>query len=496
MSAFSVLLHWGHHLSNFSAYRRLQMALQNPREAHLEKVEFYRRYFRQVRDQRLPARWQDLPITHFADYAERVQELRAGSGDCLIPKPEQRNLRFEPTSGSTTKRKWIPYNSAFLTEFRNAASAWLFDLAQTYPAILCGKHYWSLSWLPTELRGEKKSNDDSELLPAWKRWVFAQISAVSGSVSLEPTLEQSLRKTAETLVNTPDLSLISVWSPTFLLSLLDYVDAHREKLAVSTRILDLLKQGRETYCRELWPDLAVISCWTTSSSQPWAEQLRTLFPQANIQGKGLWATEGVVTVPLGGVTVPALTAHLLEFKCLATNKIYGAYELEVGQRVQPLITAANGFVRYELPDLLMVDGRFAQTPTLTFRGRMASVDMVGEKVDAETALEILRVLRHETGDFNPITLIAEKSQCRYHLLCDLSPMADTAQRESIAQRLESLLCGFHHYRVARELHQLRPAGIYSVPNALQFYQKISGAQIVGGQKIEPLISVNALENHE
>ena len=44
-------------------------------------------------------------------------------------------------------------------------------------------------------------------------------------------------------------------------------------------------------------------------------ELRALFPGVEIQGKGLLATEGVISIPLMGrpAPVPAVTSHFLEF---------------------------------------------------------------------------------------------------------------------------------------------------------------------------------------
>jgi len=67
--------------------------------------------------------------------------------------------RYQPTSGSTHKRKWIPYTKSFLNEIDNATGVWIHDLYEQYPGLLNGKHYWSLSWLPSELRQEISNND-------------------------------------------------------------------------------------------------------------------------------------------------------------------------------------------------------------------------------------------------------------------------------------------------------------------------------------------------
>ena len=47
----------------------------------------------------------------------------------------------------------------------------------------------------------------------------------------------------------------------------------------------------------LWPRLRVVSCWDQGRARAEADTIRRWFPRARVQGKGLLATEGVVSVP-------------------------------------------------------------------------------------------------------------------------------------------------------------------------------------------------------
>ena len=54
-----------------------------------------------------------VPITEYSDWAEQIDKARAGSSQELSIET---NERFQPTSGSTSKIKWIPYTQSFLNE--------------------------------------------------------------------------------------------------------------------------------------------------------------------------------------------------------------------------------------------------------------------------------------------------------------------------------------------------------------------------------------------
>src|SRR4029077_152120 len=87
-----------------------------------------------------------------------------------------------------------------------------------------------------------------------------------------------------------------VWNPSFLTLLMRRLPAGRRPL-------------------DYWPHLRLISCWTSGNSARFIPELEQLFPGVEVQGKGLLATEGIVSFPELGhpAPSPALTSHFLEF---------------------------------------------------------------------------------------------------------------------------------------------------------------------------------------
>ncbi|MGA1524242.1 MAG: GH3 auxin-responsive promoter, partial [Planctomycetota bacterium] len=91
-----------------------------------------------------------------------------------------RRRAAQPTSGSSAAIKWIPYTRRFLTELDSALSPWLQDLYANHPGTRSGYHYWSISWLPEDMRAQSAHslNDDMQLLRERKRWLASQTQAV------------------------------------------------------------------------------------------------------------------------------------------------------------------------------------------------------------------------------------------------------------------------------------------------------------------------------
>ena len=464
---------------------------------------------------------QQVPITDY-EYWQASIAKQQESEELILTKHDCQ--RYQPTSGSTSKIKWIPYTQAFLNELDNAIAPWLADMYQQYPGILNGKHYWSLSWVPSNLRNKLTSsiNNDLQLLPWWKRIFMSGTMAVPESISLAETSDESFFATACYLLSSRDLSFISVWSPTFALSLLNFIQQHKADLQ------QVLKQGtwpehltglkyipcpknsesasimaqwdgeiNATFTQEIWPKLALISAWDTSSSKIWAKKLHNLFPHCEFQGKGLWATEGVISIPFNNKYPLAINSHFYEFEDLETNKIHASWQLKEGQNVRPIISSSNGLLRYAMKDQLRVTSFINLCPCFEFIGRIDGTDLVGEKLSPEVAIQLINNF-NQFDSITPITLIAlpaksDYDKPRYTLLC--SETAALIQKDKqltedhLSQRLEEHLCEHFHYKLARELGQLDKARVLIKADALNFYakHKIEQGMVEGNIKVEPLI---------
>jgi hypothetical protein len=485
----AALLHRVHLAAGRGAHRRFRAALRDPETAQRSLLAETLDVLGGTR------RWQDLrglswerftataPVITYQDLQGELEAQRR-DGEPHVAPPCR---RWQPTSGATDRRKWIPYPQPFLASLDEAAGAWLADLARSHPAAFAGPHYWSLSWLPEELRAETAGTDDRALLGFWKRVALAPVMAVPAAVAQLPDADSALLATVAYLAACQDLRLISVWSPTFALTLLSELSRRREEL------VQYLRQGRwplalpaprnrcaaqllrswdghadPSFLLALWPRLALLSAWDSGSSAPYALALRELFPGVGFQGKGLWATEGVVTIPYRDRRPLALTAHVLELRCLASGRILPPWQLGEGQEVQPVLTTKAGLVRYLLPDRLQVDGFIERTPSLRFLDRLGGPDLVGEKLDRSAVRVLLAELEQRHG-IQRATLWAVPEPAHYLLTGE----APAEVRAVLAEELENELARFHHYRLARELHQLGAARIHLVPDTVAFLGELA-----------------------
>ena len=370
------------------------------------------------------------PVTDYEQWADAIT-LSREHGDCrLIDSPL---VRCQPTSGSTSAIKWIPYTRQFLGELDAAISPWIVDLYRQYPRLVQGRHYWSMSWVPTSLRDNMREdvNDDIQLMSMGKRLLAGATQCVPQDVALARTSDDSLFATLAYLVSDPALSMLSIWSPTFGLGMLRAMAQWREELA------EVLNTGS------------------------WGNRMRggglhALLPQAAFQGKGLWATEGVVTIPYAGRYPLAYRSHVYEFQDPTDGRIFAPWELEAGQQVMPLLSTGSGLLRYRLKDLVEVDDFVGGIPSLRFLGRAGTTDLVGEKMTAAAVDGAMAALALPE-ELLPVCTVAVDQSAQglpgYVLLLEGE---NPAVAQHIAVQMESALQLHFHYQLARNLGQLAP----------------------------------------
>ncbi|QDK38632.1 GH3 auxin-responsive promoter family protein [Bdellovibrio sp. NC01] len=438
-----------------------------------------------------------VSVKSYQDYAALIERQRA-NGENIISSEV---VRYEPTSGSTDQRKWIPYTRVFLNEINQAAQVWLGDLYKRIPAIKSGTHYWSLSWLPQELRGLTNSND-ADLFPAYQRWILNQLMAVPSEIATLQSSEAAWWATLLYLAAQKDLSLVSVWSPTFWLKVSEDIQnnwseicsalhngewnkfstelaAHLGKAPVRD-VTDLNPDDSEFFVK-LWPKLQLLSSWDSSSSALWADKLKSRFPNVNFQGKGLWATEGVVTIPYQKQKCLAFHSHFFEFRNLATGNIVPAWQLQKGEEYQPILWTSSGLLRYPLQDRLRVTGFLQSVPCFEFVSRLRSVDLVGEKMDAAWVQDLFA----NHPEWQAVSLVGVRLPKPQYILFG----------QNVANvDIEKSLLKVHHYQVARQLGQLQPAKAVEVQDIFNFLKQFGSSRLAGQNKIEVLFSIDALSD--
>ena len=135
--------------------------------------------------------------------------------------------------------------------------------------------------------------DDAEYLGLLGRKLFSLVSSVPAEVAHEQDMREFRTRTLLHLLADADLALISVWSPTFLTTLLEHFLTHGEEILERLRGEGNSKAARRAesiggasggrrdaaFFEEVWPALRAISCWSDGPSEIYARNLRRFFRQ-------------------------------------------------------------------------------------------------------------------------------------------------------------------------------------------------------------------------
>lgn len=427
-----------------------------------------------------PERYQStIPLQNYSDLAQTIERMMAGEEGELF---EEKVLLYEETGGSSAASKLIPYTESSLTGFRRAVYPWLHDLARQYPQL--GRSYFAISpaaRVPKTTASGIMIGAGSDAIYFGRQLLepLMAISAVPEQLGSVTDMEQWQRLTLLYLLHAEDLTLFSVWSPSFLTSLLAELPRHVEwllrelhdgstalpgapVLAAAPQRAALLRQamvGGSLDTRLLWPQLQLISCWTHAGAKRFIPQLQQLFPHVTIQGKGLLATEGVISIPLVGHDYPVLAVNSGFYEFLdETGNLLLAHELADGGAYEVIISVP-GLWRYRIGDWVRVRGWIGSAPKLEFLGRGKMVcDLVGEKLNDAFVADCLQMI-----DGFAMLAPASQGQPRYQLFTE-------KMNEGLLSRVEQALRRNPQYAYACDLGQLGPLQLIVVEHPWPRYQ--------------------------
>ncbi|NVJ59370.1 MAG: GH3 auxin-responsive promoter family protein [Gammaproteobacteria bacterium] len=432
---------------------------------------------------------QQVPISTYKDYESYIDTIRIGKKEQLT---SEEVTFFEPTSGSSGVRKLIPYTQSLLKSFNAATKPWLFNLSRNYPRAFRGRHYWSIS--PAHEQATYQSvipigmSDDSEYFDFLSRFYINQIMAVPSSVRHLKSEDEWRYRTALNLLACDNLSLISVWSPTFLTVLFEYI---QQEFSPLVRGLNRARRNKiltktseyEFNVESIWPELGLVSCWADGVSERFVEPLRAMLPSTPIQGKGLLTTECVISIPwqtfpsdklsISNGHVLAVDSHFLEFIPMsnASSNTRLAHELVIGEQYVPVVTTQGGLYRYQLQDLVECIGYESNTPRIKFIGKQDHMsDLAGEKLHSGLIEFAMREATLQTGVKPAFAMIAPPENIPGSYCVFIESNEPTKSLDSWVELVEKNLKESHHYEYAQRLTQLKPLVWRRVDRAWQSYQ--------------------------
>jgi len=427
-----------------------------------------------------------VPIQRYEDLQPAILNIANGEKNLLY---SENTLAFEQTSGSTCASKLIPITPSSLAYLRRGIFSWLYDIVRQYPKIGGGKMYWSVS-PQTRLKQTTGAaiavGLDSDIAYLGEEIASAlapSIIAIDSQIHHNHLATWRWLTVYQLLCNS-DINFISVWSPTFLLELFNFIQQNAEECIafVSSGRHPMFTQRfppnpeRAAELKQaisashivvdlLWPQFQLLSCWTHGSSERFISALLTYFTAEQIQGKGILATEGLISIPLHSAEAPvlALSSGFFEFIDRHDN-VHLCDDVIVGEQYRVVTTFANGLYRYDIGDYVKITGFHQQAPMLQFIGRSSlDSDLCGEKFsDAFVAQQLANV--------RGFAMMAPELQPKPHYVLYLDDKHYCGESAAqVISRVEQALRQNPQYHYARQLNQLDALSFALVNNPSERY---------------------------
>ena len=505
MSLFVSTLQWGIKKYSQRSYQELILDCENPgraQERTLEKILQTTIGLRNAKKEDFirslpePKSWGE---SGFFQTKEKVRFFEKTSGStAALGNMLDRETRF-----STNKR--VPYTKSLLKHFEKMFLISCYDIFSNLKSPLeFGKIFLSISPKCGVSENNSRAINDSVLINTnlddsnlqddqyLNRFLnfFLKKFLVIPTNMTESNEQLFFDKLIEKLAKEKSLEIISIWSPSYLLALMDMIleRGSREDLRRVLRSRSSNGELQEFFQRK-WPKLKIISCWSDGSSKSDYIYLKEVFFSVSFFSKGLMATEGVVSVPLvcAGGSVPFLNGTFIEGIDPSGN-ILGVEQWKEGEQYDILITTFGGLRRYRLGDKVQVTHLFKKAPVIQFIGRVTEYcDMTGEKLHSSDILNLRERLQCSSLIFAPHESIDEGR--RYLAFLESSEVM-SYDDEELAKSIETILSGHHHYNLSRFQKQLERVKIVRVKNLRKSCERYLSAkgQPIGQQKSKLLLN--------
>lgn len=238
---------------------------------------------------------------------------------------------------------------------------------------------------------------------------------------------------------------------------------------------------------DVWQDIQAVGVWTGGSSSIFYQKLKGQFDSHTlIRDLGYHSSEFRGSTPImEGTTagIPTFQQHYFEFAArdewdAEKKEFLGLHELEDGKEYYLFVTTDSGLYRYNMNDVVVVDGFFHQVPMIRFLQKGKGVTSItGEKLYEN---QIIQATNNTEGEFGLRSsfymMVADVAEAQYTLYYEGSAEILgklQSQKKKIEECLERELCAINiEYATKRASNRLKPVKILPLnPGAYESYKR-------------------------
>ena len=464
-----------------------------------------------------------LPVSDYEYVRPYIDRCIAGDVGALFGAGTRIRM-YALTSGTHSAPKHIPVTDEFLAEYRMGWRVWGVYTHRDHPGafvhrILQVTSSWRESYTDLGVPCGSISGLNAYMQPFLMRRRY-----LPGLILHEVKDPFAKYYLTARLTIGRQISIIMTANPSSILSVVRCVEANAQDLVRDLRDgtlragLDIPEPVRQTLERKLrpdrraakrlddilsrkgallpldyWPNLAVLANWKGGSVALYLRDYPRYFGPVPIRDIGLLATEGRMTIPLtseGAGGVLDVASHFFEFIPMdqldsPNPETLLPAQLQPGACYGIVLTTSSGLYRYNIGDVVRVEGFWEQAPIVTFlsKGRHTS-NLTGEKLTESQVVEALTQLARESVSLPDHLLISPQWGVppRYSVTVE-SDSAEKVNWVLALKRLDELLGRLNiEYRIKRESGRLAPPSANLVLPGSFARMREEHLQKVGGRR--------------
>ena len=231
----------------------------------------------------------------------------------------------------------------------------------------------------------------------------------------------------------------------------------------------ILKEKKRLLPKDFWPNLALIECWKGGTVKLYLKELPQYFGDVPVRDFGCLSTEArnsIATSDIGAGGVLAVTTNFYEFVPKAemnrpNPRFLLCDQLEKGREYFIVVTTPGGLYRYNIDDIIIVDGFFNKTPVIEFVQKGSnSVSLTGEKMyESQINAAVLKAVEKNEILIEFFSATIEPSMPgRYVFLVEFNSNPTADDKKALLAAIEENL------RIEnREYNDLRNEGVLGEP---------------------------------
>ena len=477
---------------------------------------------------------QAVPINSYEDLRPYVDRVADGSDPHALTA--DRVEMFTNTSGTTNKPKLVPVTRSGRLAERRVKDAWLALLVHDHPTILSGQAFYLFN-NAEEYRTESGAwvGSNAGLMYRNTNSILRTAQSVPYEVCLIGDYESRYYVILRHIL-AANISMMACINPSSILLLAELANQHaeslikdiytgglRDGLALSAEqyaffrarlkvnpdrgrtLARLLAEDGRLLPSRYWPNLKVLNSWKGPGVQAFIEKCKAWYGDLPTRDVGYGSSEfrtGITISDEGSPNVPLPDNYFYEFIPEGDREPYlsGAkellqlHELEKGQRYLIIQTGPHGFYRYNIEDIIEVNGFYRRTPTINFvqKARMVT-SLTGEKIYETQVIEAMDRVAERRADLKPSFFVCycDVDAANYKLCVEFDQPRSTEQLADLLKLFELCLGEVNiEYPYKRASMRIKDPQIYQLEpgTSVRFVQYIGKNSIMDNQAKIPRLS--------